>query len=209
MKQLVIIGASAMGREACSYARDCGMKVKGFLDSRKAILRGHDDYPDIIGLVEDYKIANDDVFVCAVGDPQDRKRYVDIIQRRGGRFVSILHPTAYIGHNVNVGEGCIVCPHATASADVNIGKHVIINVNASINHDNQIGDFSTICPGARLAGRVKTGAFVFIGIGSTIISDVEIGENVFVAAGAVVVKSHSSGMLMGVPARETNRPSRR
>ena len=33
MKKLIIIGASAMGRETCVYAQDCGMKVKGFLDS--------------------------------------------------------------------------------------------------------------------------------------------------------------------------------
>ena len=41
MKHLVIIGASALGREVCSYAAVCGIKVKGFLDSRANVL---DDY---------------------------------------------------------------------------------------------------------------------------------------------------------------------
>ena len=38
MSRLVIIGASAMGRETSAYARECGMVVKGFLDSRTNIL---------------------------------------------------------------------------------------------------------------------------------------------------------------------------
>ena len=40
MSRLIIIGASAMGRETSAYAHECGMEVKGFLDSRTNILDG-------------------------------------------------------------------------------------------------------------------------------------------------------------------------
>lgn len=201
MEHLIIIGARAMGREACSYAQDCGFEVKCFLDSEAGMLDLFDGYPPISGPVEAYEIAVDDVFVCALGDPDMKRRYASIIAARGGRFVSVVHPTAYIGRNVAIGDGCIVCPGAVVTNETVLGNHVIVNVGATINHDNRIGDYATICPGCHLAGRVQVGESVFLGTGVTIIPDVQLGAGVFVAAGATVTKSFMSGRLMGVPAR--------
>ena len=200
MGNLVIIGARAMGRETFSYARDAGMTVKGFLDSNAEALNGFSGYAPILGSVEDYLIAPDDVFVCALGDPEMKRKYTDIIEAKGGTFVSVVHPTAYVGQNVQMGPGCIVCPQATITNDVSIGSHVIVNVNASLNHDSRIGDFSTICPGCHLAGRVTLGESVFLGIGASLIPDVSLGKGVYAAAGAAVTKSFESGRLKGVPA---------
>lgn len=200
MKRLVIVGASAMGRETCAYARECGMDVKGFLDSRAGMLDGFGGYPPILASVEEYVVAEDDVFVCAVGDPTDKLRYVDAVAAKGGQFVSVVHPSAYIGMNVRLGDGCIICPHAVITNDCVLGDHVIVNVLASVNHDNRIGSGSTIGPGCRLAGRVAIGRGVFVGAGATLIPDIILGDGVFVAAGAVVTKSFAGGRLMGVPA---------
>ena len=120
MSNLVIIGASAMGREAFTYAVDRGMKVKGFLDSRGNLLDGRSGYPPILSAAEDYRVDADDVFVCAVGDSGLRREYVELIERQGGKFVSVIHPLAMIGHNVMIGDGCIICPHATITNDIRI-----------------------------------------------------------------------------------------
>lgn len=197
---LIIIGARAMGRETCTYAQEAGLTVKGFLDSKADALSGFAGYPPVLGAVEDYQIVDGDVFVCALGDPEFKQRYVDVIAAKGGRFVSVIHPTAYVGHNVKIGDGSIICPNATITNDTVLGEHVILNVGASINHDNWIGAFSTICPGCRLAGRVTIGKYVFVGTGALLIPDVSLGDNVYVAAGATVTKSFESGRLMGVPA---------
>lgn len=200
MKKLVIIGASAMGRETCAYARECGMEVKGFLDSRSAILDGFVGYPPVLSSVEDYIPAADDVFVCAVGDPSAKLEFAAEIAGKGGAFVSVVHPGAYVGKNVEIGDGCIVCPQAVITNDTVLGNHVIVNVSSSISHDNRIGAGSTICPGCRLAGRVVVGRAVFLGAAATVIPDVALGDGVFVAAGAVVTRSFVSGRLIGVPA---------
>ena len=63
MSQLVIIGASAMGRETCVYAQECGMVVKGFLDSRTNILDGQLGYAPILNSAEEYIPKHGDVFV--------------------------------------------------------------------------------------------------------------------------------------------------
>lgn len=201
MKKLVIIGASAMGRETCAYARDCGMMVKGFLDSRKGLLRGYDGYPGILGSVEEYTPEEDDVFVCAVGDPDQKKRYCDIVTEKGGGFASVIHPKAYVGTNVKIEPGCIVAPNATITADVKIGAHVIVNVNASISHDCRIGDYVTICPGCNIAGWCTVERGVFMGVNSSCIPHVSLGAGVLVAAGAVVTRAFPEKvMVAGVPA---------
>ena len=206
-KRLVIVGASAMGRETCAYAIESGIRVKGFLDSRSDVLSGLNGYPPILDSVEDYHIEKSDMFVCAVGDPESRHTYADIIENKGGKFVSVIHPTAYIGMNVKLGEGCIVAPHASISNDTIVGDHVIVNLNSSISHDNRISNFSTVSPGCHLAGWVSLGENVFLGVGTSIIPHVTLGDNVFVAAGAVVVKSFDSGRIFGVPARQKARDS--
>ena len=202
MKKLVIVGARAMGREAYAYACECGMDVKGFLDSKADAFDGFNGYPPVLGSVECYVPCEEDVFVVALGEPEYKVKYAQIIFNRGGRFTSVIHPTAYIGKNVKIGPGCIICPNTTITNDTEIGEHVILNIGASINHDNRIGDGSTICPGSRLAGRVRIGKKVFIGTGALVIPDVQLGDNVYVAAGAVVVKSFEKGRLMGIPAKE-------
>ena len=201
MRKLIIIGARAMGRETYAYACECGMDVKGFLDSKADALDGFRGYPPILDSVEHYHPCEEDMFVVALGEPAYKFRYVGIISAKGGEFTTVIHPTSYIGKNVNIGAGCIICPNAAITNDTEIGNHVIVNVGASINHDNLIGDGSTICPGARLAGRVHLGKGVFIGIGALIIPDIKLGDNVVVAAGATVTKSFEKGLLIGIPAK--------
>ena len=200
MSKLVIVGARAMGRETCAYACECGMEVKGFLDSKANALNGFDGYPPILDSVESYHPCDDDVFIVALGEPEFKVKYARIIAEKGGKFVSVIHPTSYVGKNVRIGAGCIICPNTTITNDTEVGSHVVINIGASVSHDNCIGDGSTICPGVRLAGRVKIGKGVFVGTGALLIPDVHLGDNVFVAAGAVVTKSFDKGHVMGVPA---------
>lgn len=83
MSQLVIIGARAMGRETYAYARDAGMAVKGFLDSDSHALDGFSDYAPILSSVEDYCPMRDDVFICALGDPENKRTYVELISAKG------------------------------------------------------------------------------------------------------------------------------
>lgn len=200
MSQLVIIGASAMGREAFLYAQDCDMAIKGFLDSRKGILNGYRGYPAILSSPEMYHPSPEDVFVCAVGDGEQRRKYVECMEMKGGRFVSIIHPKAYVGRNVSIGAGCIICPNSTLTADIHLGSHVIINANSSIGHDCNIGDFATLSPGCHVAGWCSIGCETFMGVHSALIPHVSTGPGVYIAGGAVVTSSVATGRVMGVPA---------
>lgn len=205
MPNLVIIGASAMGRETYRYAVEANpsVQVKGFLDSRKDILDGYDGYPPIIGDVSTYQPGQNDVFICAVGNPDAKMEYVRAIETKGGSFTSIIHPTAYVASSASIGIGAIIAPNASITADTTLGSHVIVNVNASISHDCFVGTGVSISPGCHIAGWCRIANGTFLGTGVTAIPHVTIGGNgrTLVAAGATVTQSFGSGLIAGVPAK--------
>lgn len=202
MKRLVIIGASALGRETVGYAQDCGMDVRGFLDSRKDILDGYAGYPPVLGTVEGFRPEADDVFICALGEPEQKRKYVTLLG--AVEWTNVVHPTAVVGQNVRLGKGCIVRPFAVIGNDAVLGDHVTVGTQSLVAHDCMIGDFSVVSPGAHIAGWCRIAAGSFLGIHSAVVPRVELGTDhgVFVAAGAVVTKSTNAVRVMGVPAKE-------
>ena len=202
-RRLVIIGASALGRKACNYARDSGeYDVVGFLDDRPDVLDGLEGYPPILCSPDDYEPRPDDNFVCAVGSCLQRERFVRAMEARGGRFVNVIHPTAHIGPHVRLGVGCIVCPEAFLDCDIEVGSHVILNVRSFVAHDCRLGDFAMLSPGCNVAGRCKIGVRAFLGIGVVCKPDMTIGADAMVGAGAVVIRDIPAKVTaVGNPAR--------
>lgn len=89
MKHLVIIGARGFGREIFYLAQNSigyktDFEVKGYLDDKSDALEGYNGYPPIISSVENYEVCDDDVFICALGDPRFKKQYANIIKEKGG-----------------------------------------------------------------------------------------------------------------------------
>ena len=199
MSRLIIIGASALGREVFTYAQESGLEVKGFLDSRENILDCYSGYPPILGNVESWRPSNDEIYICACGSPDVKFRYSNMLKNvKWGRIV---HPTAYIGSNVYIGEGSIISPYATIGNDTKVGKHVLIRPHVHVAHDCRIGDYVSVSPSCTIGGWCVMSDGVFMGIQSLLVPHVNLGDSVIVAAGAVVTKSFESGLLMGVPAK--------
>ena len=200
-QKLIIVGARAFGRETCNYARDAGFDVVGFLDDKLDATDGFVGYPPVLCSVEKYEVKPGDRFICAVGDSQWREKYVRVIAAKGGAFVNVIHPSAFVGPNVKMGVGCVICPRSVVDCDLTIGNHVDVNALAYVSHDSMIEDFVTISPGCHLGGRAILHRGAFLGIHSSLVPDVEIGSYTRVAAGAVVTKSLPCGvMAAGVPA---------
>ena len=200
-RKLVIVGASGLDREVYSIAKATGIEVRGFLDSRAELLDALDGYPPILGTPEGYEPDGNEVFVCAVGDAKARGKYAGIIASKGGEFVSLVHPTAVIGCNAKLGDGCIVRQFAVVGCDAVIGDQVQLGPQSTIAHDCVLGDLFTVSPGCNIAGWCRLGSGVFLGVHSALVPRVALGPGVFVAAGAVVTGSFEAGRLMGIPAR--------
>lgn len=202
MKHLIIIGAGGYGREAFTQAKQSigyGKEfiIKGYLDSNLDALKGYKNYPPILGTIEKYTIEESDVFICAIGDVYKRQKTVEEILEKGGVFINIIHKSAIIGENVQLGIGVFISYEVIISNDTTIEDYVLINSRAIIGHDCRIGQYSIVGVNSFIAGSVtiqeevtiqpkasiKQGLTVedgaHIGIGSIVIRDVKADTTVF------------------------------
>ncbi|MBO7722080.1 MAG: acetyltransferase [Kiritimatiellae bacterium] len=209
MKHLVIIGAGGFGREMFGAAREAVgygalFDVKGFLDARPGALDAFAGYPPVVGDPAAYTPAPDDVFITALGDIAARRRCAEAVEKRGGRFISVVHRSAAVGPNVAVGEGSFVAANAVLTADVKVGRHVAVFHGSSVGHDSVLCDFchvyaqcaigggvtvgegAAVYPGAVVVPRRRIGAGAVVGAGSTVFLNVEDGARVFGSPAAPV-----------------------
>lgn len=208
MKHLVIIGAGGYGREMFGAAMGAvgfgvDFDVKGFLDARADALDGFRGYPPIIGTPEGYAPQADDVFITALGSIASRRKCAEQLERRGAKFISIVHKTATLGPNVEVGAGSFIAPNVTLTADIRVGRHAAVFHNSSVGHDSVLDDFSHVYAQCAIGGAVHLGAGAVVYPGAVIVPRRTIGENAVVGAGSTVVLNVRPGVtVFGSPARE-------
>lgn len=208
MKNLLIIGARGWGREVFDIAEACmkngaGFKVKGFLDDKADALDSYPGYPPIIGPVESYEVQEDDVFICALGDVHYKEQYVNIILDKGGTFISLVHPTAILGNNAKIGQGCILGAFSNISNDTTIGDFVTFSIKAGMGHDSTIGDYSHIGAMCCISGFVTIGESVTMHPGSIIVPHRKIGDNAVIGTGSVVLANVKDNVtVFGNPAKK-------
>ncbi|MBI3860699.1 MAG: NeuD/PglB/VioB family sugar acetyltransferase [Planctomycetia bacterium] len=206
MQNLIIVGAGQFGREVFTWAVQAirygaPWNIKGFLDSRPAILAGYDYPVPILAAPENYRPQADDVFLCAMGDPRAKQRYSSLIAAQGGTFATLIHPTALIGWHIEIGAGSIICPFTQLSCDIRLGEHVTFGTHSSAAHDTVIGDFSQISGACQLNGRAKLDEGVFLGSHATILPEAHVGAWSHVGAHSVVLKKVAPyDKVFGVPA---------
>lgn len=207
MKNLLIIGAGGWGREVLALlkadpAHEKTWTIRGFLDNRTHILDGlgYESTP-IVGDPIDYIPQPQDVFVCALGNPQQRDQYSRPIQAAGGNFLSI-HAHALLGERVQLGIGCLLSHLTQISPEVQVGDFVNIQTQTVIGHDVHIGNYVQIGAMCFIGGSVHIGNHAVIHPHATITSGAQIGEGATVGAGAVVVKNVAPyTTVFGNPAR--------
>lgn len=207
MKNLLIIGARGWGREVFGMLPDClgygtEFVVKGFLDDKVDALAAFEGYPPIIDSVEHYQPQEDDVFICALGEPKWKRHYAEIMLAKGGQFINIIHGRAYLGKNTTLGKGCIISKEVSVSCDIEIGDFVTLQRLATIGHDASIGDYCNVGAMSFMGGGASLGVETTVFPGSNILPHVSVGDRCVVGAGSVVVRRVKDGKtVFGNPAR--------
>lgn len=208
MKDLLIIGARGLGRTVHNYLQELeeynvDFKIKGFLDDKINALEGFYNYAPIISSVEDYKVSENDIFICSLGDLIYKKKYTEIILRKGGEFFTLIHPQARVMKDAEIGAGSIIAPWCTVGTGTVIGEHCLIQCFSVIAHDVKIGDWSRVDTHAVCTGGSSIGDNVTIYTGAILNQKVKLGDNVKVGAGCFVFKNIKSGKTVyGNPAKE-------
>ena len=207
MKNLVIIGARGYGRIVYNIAIDCiqhggDFKIKGFLDDKSNALDGFEGYPRILSSVEQYEVQRDDVFICALGESKYKKEYADIILNKGGEFISLISPKAYVQTNVKIGVGCVIGNMSTIACDSTLGDFVTVLGYADIGHDVTVGSWSHIGAYSFLGGFSSVGENCMLQTGSKLIPHKKIEDNAYVGIGSVVMKNvKRDTKVIGYPAK--------
>lgn len=212
--RLVILGAGGFGREvldvieAINHNRaasgSLAYEVLGFLDDGAPDPNTLEPYGvTVIGGVADITGLPTDVeYVIGVGDPAVRRKIAEVADEAGRRSPALVHPSVTSGRAVNLGGGTIVCAGARLTNNIQVGRHVHVNLNATIGHDAVLDDYVTLSPLVAVSGYAQLGAGAFVGTGATINPGVTVGDAAVIGAGGVVLRDVGAGVTaVGVPAR--------
>lgn len=207
MKDLIIVGASGFGRELLQMVKELNnikpeWNVLGFLDDNLNALEGVEcDYP-VIGSIQDWKLKGSEEYAIAIADPKIKKRIVNLLESRGAKFATLIHPTAKISDHVKIGKGLIMKAYTTISVNVNIGDYVFFNLMAGVGHDSVVGDYSMLGPRCSLSGHTVLGEGVTIGAHAATYPGVTIGEYATLGMNSVAIrKVKPNTTVFGVPAK--------
>jgi len=208
MKHLLIIGARGWGREVYWLAQNTlayqggTYDIKGFLDDKSDALDGLvGNFPPIIGPVETYQIQQDDVFFCAMGNPLYRRKYAEIIEAKGGIFISLIDPFAIISPNAIIAPGTSIGAFAIISDNVKIGKHAMIHSYCVLGHDAEVCDYSSLEAFVFMGGHSVVGEMSVMHTKSSVIPYKKIGRNVEVGINSAVMRNIKDGQhVLGTPA---------
>lgn len=215
---VVVIGAGGFGRETLdvieahnAFFQSLGsyiteLRVSGIVDdfpSQQNLERLEKRQYRYLGTI-DRIIAELEPhgFILAIGDPQTRSLIDRKFTDAGWSPVSVVHPTATLGSQCELGEGNIICAGAQISTNTQFGRHVHVNPNTTIGHDSVLEDFVSINPGAVISGEVTIQRNTLVGAASVVLEGLHIGISSIIGASACVVKNVEAGStVIGVPAR--------
>lgn len=204
MKDLVIVGASGLGKEVAWLAKRSGINVQGFLDDNHA-LEGREFYrKPVLGTVADWVHFSEAQFVIAIAAPHIKKKILKRMEALGDPdFATLIDPSAQVDLSETVvGKGSVICAGTVCTADTVIGTHCSINKLCSIGHDATIHDFVTLSPQVMLGGQSIVGKGAEVGAASLVRQSLAVGPGAIVGMGAVVTKDVPPDVtVVGNPAK--------
>lgn len=207
MKNLIIIAAGGMGRTLYDMSRESmgygeEFVVKGFIDDNLQVLECFANYPPVLDKISTYIPLENDVFLCSIGGAV-RKKCMEELINRGAKFINLVHRTARIGTNVQLGVGNIVGAYTSIGADAKIGSYNLIQSYTVIGHDVRIGDWNRIDTHVTCVGGTVIGNEADIYTSSVLNHGVVVEDRAHVGACSFVIRRVKEGTtVMGNPAKK-------
>ncbi|RUM39466.1 MAG: transferase [Desulfobulbus sp.] len=207
-KKIVIMGAGGHARVVADVIQHEGrFQLVGLIDSFQqagnvcfgcTVLGGEDDLPELCR-----KNSISGIFV-AVGDNYLRQIITDRILTRlpDLEIITTVHPSAFLGSGVALGEGTVIMPGALVISGSRIGRGCLVNTGSSLDHDSTMEDWSSLGPGAVSGGNVHIRQRTAVSLGARINHGITIGQDCVIGTGSVVVTDIEDGVVAyGVPCR--------
>lgn len=215
---IVVIGAGGFGREvvdvieaiaAASTAagQEAPWDLLGVVDDTPSdanLERLADRSVRHLGSLDDFLAAGHSgvSYAVGIGAPAVRRRIAERCDGAGLEAATLVHPSATMGAQVTVGAGSVLCAGVRLTTNIQLGRHVHVNLNSTIGHDTIVGDYVSLNPLASISGDCVLGAEVLVGVAGVVLNALRVGEGAVVGGAACAVRDVEPGsVVVGVPAR--------
>ena len=185
--RVAIVGAGGYGRVALDVllANGFGDRMLGFYDDAHAALSGEVRGVPILGDVGMLKsmLSVEPVHVVvAITDNTARLRVANSLRALGARFLTTVHPEAYVSEAAMVGDGSVVTAGAIVHPDAAVGSHCFLGPRSVVDRDAEVGAGGWSAAGAVVGPGGKVGARVVLGQNSSVDRKAAVGGDVEVGA---------------------------
>ncbi len=208
--EIVIVGAGGFAREMqCMLPEFMGnarYRFKGFLGQDQGVASDVDISDQLLGDPEDYVPEPEDRFLLAIGNMDARRRTFEAILPKGGRFLTLVHPRAYVAPSAKLAEGVIIYPFAAVSNNARLEAGVKLNYYASVGHDTHLGRYCLLAPYATVNGFGILEQEVYLSTHSTVAPQVRVGMRTKLSANSAAMRDvPADSLVFGVPGRVVRR----
>lgn len=206
MSGLLLVGASGLAREATAVVAMLQHDAPvGIVDDDPATWGTLHGPTPVLGSVDIVADVVDHEVVIALGKGRHRRRIVvrlDMLGMDASRYTSLIHPRVLLPGSCSVGAGSIALDGVVLTADVEVGRHVVVMPHVTLTHGCTVHDFATLCAGVSLGGDVEVGEAAYIGMNASVREGVRIGAGATVGMGSVVLNDvPPDETWVGAPAR--------
>jgi len=209
MQEIVIIGASGLGKEVAYYIKSVNektptFKIVGFVDDNAAILGNEIIYGlKVLGNVEDLCSGNIVVSgIClAIANNSVRVAIYERLMVKNFDFPNIIDAGVHFDNSNSIGKGNIIGHHVMLTCNIHLGDFNILNGTAGFGHDVTIGNFNLFGPRSTISGGVTIGDQNTINLQTSVLQNIRIGNRNTINLHSCLFKSiKDDGVYFGVPA---------
>jgi sugar O-acyltransferase (sialic acid O-acetyltransferase NeuD family) len=206
MTGLLMVGASGLAREATAIAvmlhREGPVDI---VDDNPAVWGTLHGLTPVLGSVDLVTQLEDHDVVLTLGKGRLRRRVavrLDMLGVDPARYRTLLHPRIVLPGSCSIDAGSIAMDGVVLTADVGVGRHVVLMPQVTLTHGCRVHDYATLCAGVTLGGDVEVGEAAYLGMNASVREGVRIGADATVGMGSVVLHDVPAGETWaGVPAR--------
>lgn len=210
MDDLVIIAAGGFGRTVASLIDDINtdgskFNILGFIDDspseENVELAGRLGL-EVLGGMDRLGQFAPVHFSVAHGSGSVRHELASRAVAHGHRPATVIHPTASIGRDVELGPGATLAHHAIVTTNVRTGAGCLHNMFSIVGHDCRLGAYVTLSPFASMLGGSSAEDRAWLATKSTLDVNRRLGRDSLLAASAVAVRDvPPDAVARGLPAR--------
>lgn len=118
------------------------------------------------------------------------------------RFLTFIHPSAFVAKSAQVGKGCIIMAHCAINSNVKLGNYCTVQSGVIIEHDSVLGESNFIAAHTVIGSSVTVHNSNFFGLNSSIRNFVTICDNNVIGMSSNVINDISShNTVVGNPAK--------